>query len=234
MKWLLPALVVMMTLALGVGSAHAIPELQLYIEGAQYDTNTDTWFYSAGGNPILWVLGNVEATEGIFGVKLTAAVPTDETGSITLTPTTATGWTDPLAPVLPTLDGFYQDDTPMLGDGSALPGHGIFPGDFYQWSIGDFTLEDSPIGDFTQGLCPTGTCATPDMGQINAYIVEISGYSSVHFDSFDHIVSNNNAGYKYVFAPPSHDAEVPEPNTLLLVGSGLLGLGLMGRRFIGR
>jgi hypothetical protein len=34
---------------------------------------------------------------------------------------------------------------------------------------------------------------------------------------------------KYVFAPFSHDAELPEPSTLLLLGSGLALVALRRR-----
>lgn len=109
-----------------------------------------------------------------------------------------------------------------MGNGRPLPTHGIYgPGvKFYEWSLGNFTEIDSPIGDFINGF-PT---SFPSWGQINAYTVKVSGFSWVHFDAYDHIVMSN-PGAKYVFAPFSHDAEyTPEPASmlLLLAGSALL------------
>jgi hypothetical protein len=51
-----------------------------------------------------------------------------------------------------------------------------------------------------------------------------------HFDGYDHTVTGKGgAQVKYVFAPFSHDAEVPEPSTLLLIGAGI-GVALLRRR----
>lgn len=235
MKRYLPALVIMITLVLGAGSAHAIPGLQLFIEGATYDTGSETWVYEPdGGDIILWVIGDVGSYGKISDVKLVAAVESDEDGKITLSGTVGSstyGILDTSLAGTPGEPKFWEDSVPVLSDEGELPTHGIYPSDFYQWDLGDFTLDDSPIGDFTQGGCPYDlNCSYPDQGQINAYLVEIEGYSWVHFDVFDEISLMSKE--KSIFAPFSHDAEVPEPNSLLLVGSGLLVLGLMRRRFI--
>ena len=73
-----------------------------------------------------------------------------------------------------------------------------------------------------------------DVGQINVYRVEITGYDMVHFDAFDHMVSGDHI--RYVKAPFSHDASgggtppIPEPGTLALLGGGLAGLAMRRRR----
>lgn len=103
--------------------------------------------------------------------------------------------------------------------GRPLPSHGIFgPGvKFYEWSLGDFTLTDSPIGNFSNRF-PT---EFPRWGQINAYIVKVSGFSWVHFDVYGYIVMPN-PGVRPVFAPFSHDAEyTPEPASIILVLAGI-------------
>ena len=69
------------------------------------------------------------------------------------------------------------------------------------------------------------------LGEIKTVSISISGYSWAHFDAYDHILSKSKI--KYVFAPFSHDAEsapIPEPASLLLLGSGLFALKLFGYR----
>ncbi len=215
----------------GASAAFAVPTLQLYIDGATYDPVSETWITTSTSFD-LWVLG----VSPVDDVKLSIAFMTGETGSITLTPTTAgdfdgvLGDDDTSIPVAPVFLGTSADGAvPVQGDGTPLPTHGIYgPGvSFLEYDLGDFSLTDSPIGDY-QGI-PT---SFPEVGQINVYSVVITGYASgVHFDTYDHTVrGKDGAQVKYVFAPFSHDAEVPEPTAaLLLLAAGVTG-GLAARR----
>jgi PEP-CTERM motif len=243
-------------LVLGMGTANAIPILQVYIEGATYDDATDTWVVENDGSFRIWVIGNVEGEGGkgtIEDVMLTAAVSTQEItdgGTIALDGTTVDGdgelndVTDPSAASDPGAGTLSADGAiPTLGDGSSLPNHGQFGAgtSFYQFSLGDFSLTDSEISDFN------GIDAFPDIddgnftGQINAYDVTVSGFTTIHFDAFNHVEGQTKA--MYIFAPFSHDGEGdgdggggggggsgPEPGTIALFGMGLAGLAVARRK----
>jgi hypothetical protein len=210
----------------GVTPASAIPTLQLYIDGASYDPVDETWVGTSTSFD-LWVIG----LSPVGGVRLSFAFTTGETGSITLTPTTAGDFdfvpgdddgSTPIGGVQSKSEANASADgaIPIRGDGSQLPSHGIYgPGvSFLEFGLGHFTLTDSPIGDY-QGT-PT---SFPRRGQINVYSVTVTGFASgVHIDAYGYTVKGGNDGMvKGVSAPFSHDASVPEPSALLLVGSGL-------------
>jgi hypothetical protein len=227
--------------------AGAIPALQLYIEGANYDSTTQSWVF-VGDIGVLWVLGNVGQVGPITDVRLTAAFPSGLTGTISLTGTTATSGMLPAPgdpsqppdpPPVPDPSSAFSPDSPCgpngtdgtipcMSDSKTLPSHGQY-GAGIQWrefDLGDFTLTDSPIGDFIDAFPST----FPSMGQINAYRFEISGFppgTVIHFDAFDGIVSGNKV--RSVFAPFSHDVvdqperPVPGPTGLLVVALGLGG-----------
>ena len=208
-------------------AAQAQPVLQLYIEGAQYDTDSESWVVSSN-TMRLWVIGNVELHGPILDVKLATAFKTGETGTIDLTPSQSLLVTDPSKPIalVQTLGVGGDGTLPQLSGGGSLPSHGIYGQgtSFTQWELGNFENLDSPIGDYQYSFPVSAT----KMGQINVYDVAITGYSMVHFDAYNHVEGFNHA----IFSPNSHDATtaVPEPTTLMLVGAGLVGSAMVRRR----
>jgi hypothetical protein len=219
----------------------AIPNLQLYIEGATYDSETETWVATGTDTVRLWCIGATGDVGSILNVRLAVAyIPDNGAVTVNLTPTQADGdgsymgVNDPSTPGAPTSLGTHTDGAPQLTDGSYLPDHGIYNQEGVEWQefgLGDFTLTDSNIGDFI-GAFPTELNKD---GQINVYEVSISGVDAVHFDLYDTVEGANHA----IFAPFSHDAggggdipPVPEPGTVALIGLGTLILA--GRGFRGR
>lgn len=261
MKQLFAALVISVLAGVVAADARAEAELQLYLEGATYDTQTDTWVLTAASDgssqPIrLWAIGNVSAKGTIWDVKLAVAYDAeyDELygggpgGTLPLSLVGSTtggygGFTDATTPGDPTLLQHVTDGSvPTLGDGRDLPSHGEY-GDGIAWqefALGDFDQTDSPIADFI-GSFPDPTAK---MGQINVYEISVLANTGLHgvrlhFDLYDHYEGGNHS--KYVFSPFSHDGDgtmsfVPAPPAHVgLIGMALAGLvGHLWRRRRGR
>ena len=252
----LGALAVLSAGAIAPSSAKAVPVLQLYVEGATYDSGTDTWVLDtsgsgSGGTARVWVIGNVDGDGGKGAISdVNLIVSYDEQPSspnIALTPSTTGGLGGYTDPSTPTGTGTYvqtvsDGSSPTLGDGSSLPAHGVFGEgtEWQQFALGDFTLTDSPISDIIDSF-PGGTL-DPNAGQINVYEVSFSGYSGpFHFDAYG--TTGEGTDKEHVWAAPfSHDGEttftdVPElsgdragAGGLALAIGGALLLGAPGRR----
>jgi hypothetical protein len=227
--------------------AAALPELQLYIEGAAYDGTSETWVLDGASDSIrLWAIGNVAGAGGkgaISHVHLAIAYDGLYAPSFTLTPSTTGGfggYLDPSVSDSAILEKTVTDGSvPTLSDGSALPSHGEYGAgvSWQQFALGTFSLTDSQIEDFTT-LFPTPDL-TPD-GQINVYDISVADLPSgawLHFDLYNSVQSGNDAKAKSksTFAPFSHDAlattlAVPEPATSALLGGGLLAFQVLRRR----
>ena len=215
------------TIAFGLlysGVVLAIPVLQVYIEGSTYDISTETWLIW-DSDFVLQVIGRTEglAGETILGVKIAFAVPVGEIGSVSVTALDG----DELIPPYPTTPSY---GIPILGDGSSLPTHGIYPTDYYEYDIGDFSNTEE-VMNMLEPVEP----GEGQRGEIKRYQVQWSGYSAVHIDAYNHVYLNEKHAQaqdpKYVNNPFSHDSEAmtPEPGTLLLMGTGLAGLAGYGR-----
>lgn len=236
----------MLLLASGAATCSAEPILQLYIEGATYDTVDETWVleWDPGAGPLrLWAIGNVAGPGGkgtIFDVKIAVAYASSlglSNSNFSLTSSTTGGYggfTDPSTPAGAT---FVQDgadgSVPKLSDGRDLPSHGVYGAgtEWTEYALGDLSLTDSPIGDFmTTVPVPSAT----KVAQINVYEFSVTGASAgdeFHFDLYDHIVSGTKSKAK--FAPFSHDAGgsvVPEPTSMAGFGVLLAGFAVVAAR----
>ncbi len=248
------ALFSILVLSVFAAPSHAVPALQIYIQGATYDSADETWVTSASVfSPIrLWVVGNVDGPGGkgdLFDVRAAFSYGLNA-GSVFLdiAPVTTGGYGgffDPSTPVGPTLLGTHTDGSqPILANGKPLASHGEFGADtaWQEWALGDFNLVDSPIADFID--------AFPDapfdpMGQINAYDISVAGLAageSVHIDVYGYYLTSAEK-VKAVFAPFSHDGafsqtpfdpnpttEVPAPATGVLFAGAVLWFAVRRRR----
>ncbi|MGB0631193.1 MAG: choice-of-anchor N protein [Alphaproteobacteria bacterium] len=224
--------------------AAAVPALQIYIEGANYDDEAETWKITSPSNkPLrLWAVGNVAGPGGkgpIFDVKAAFAYSTGA-GNVTIDIASSTtgdfgGFTDPSTPTNATHIATHTDGSrPVRADGKKLAKHGVYgSGTVWQeWSLGDFTATDSPIADFVDAFPQAPLEAS---GQINAYDVSVSGLNEgewVNIDIYGYIL--NSKGYvKSRFAPfshnaafevssfnPSSDPAVPAPGAGLIFAAG--------------
>lgn len=225
--------------------AQAVPVLQLYIEGAVYDSTTESWTVAipASGTIRLWAIGNISGEGGhgpISDVNLSIAYAATDTPTFSLTPTriggtgSFNGFTDPSTPsaVGAPIQG-AAGTIPTLSDGSTLPNHGAFGPNiaWRQYALGDFTLTDSPTGDFIDAFPTTFSAGG---SQINAYDINIGGTGSVHFDLYNSVQSGNGK-FRAVNAPFSHDADgggqVPEAgSTAIMLGMALMGIAGIRRK----
>jgi len=206
-------------------SAIAVPDIQLFIDGATYDWDTQTWVATTTGSVDLYVISANDTKDDIIvslalGQSDDPSLMTVDFGGTIINPG---DWIYGNAPL-----------PPDWNPGGDVPPHGIFPTYFAEVHTGAYGLgmnigDVQPGSDFWDPSIPSGPANA--LGEYKIFTVDLSGPvgASVHFDAY----TLNPDGSVDKFAPFSHDATttiVPEPGTIILMGSGLLGLGLRAYR----
>lgn len=222
LKYLSLSIFLIMVLA---ASAFAVPDIQLFIDGATYDWDTETWVATTAGSVDLYVISANDAKADII-VSLALGHsdnPSLMTADFDGTVINPGDWVYGNAPL-----------PPDWNPGGDLPPHGIYPTYFAEVHTGAYGLgmnigDVQPGPDFWDPSIPSGPANA--LGEYKIFTVDLSGPAgaSVHFDAY----TLNSDGTIDKFAPFSHDATttiVPEPGTIVLMGSGLLGLGLRAYR----
>jgi hypothetical protein len=112
--------------------------------------------------------------------------------------------------------------------------------DFILFSLGSFSNTESNLNDYN---ADDGTITpTSGTGEERRYSLNVTGFSSVHFDVYGLKVADTGKGI-WTKNPNSHDSTwtppdeippgqtlIPEPSSALLIGLGLAGWGWRRRR----
>lgn len=215
--------------------AHALPSLQLDIAGGRYDRSTET-IVTNQDIFTLYALLNPNTFNTLGDTYYISAAVTPQV----TTPTSLGSFSFNGGTVNITSDmdyGVPPLEAILTADKGDLPTHGVFPTYFREFSF-QFDSANRINGYNSQdraksgGAINTAYSATGGM-YFAAFNLDVSslaeGYE-LHFDLYNTKLNPFTGDVDLTkFAPFSHDAEttsrsVPEPGTLLLMGSGLTGL----------
>ena len=187
----------------------------------------DTWYIDSSSFE-LWAIGAYHNEISLTENVLLLSVPNGETGTISIS---YLGSSSEL-----TLIGSYTDT-------SFFPANfnNHYPlqdpvSDFLIYDLGDFINDpDTVIYDYNaDGGTITPTGAT---GEIKKLSIEVSGYTSVHFDMYGLVTTQQGPSFQstwdqdYEISPGSHDVTyIPAPGAILLGGIGVCLVGWLRRR----
>jgi len=216
----------------------AIPTLQLDIAGGTYDPYSET-IVASDYQFTLYALiipdaGNMLSDTYYISAALSPQVNSSSSlGSFIFNGTTVNATSD-----------MDYGTPPVEANLAAQPGdlqkHGVFPTYFkefgFQFSSANRINSYNTADRATAGTAIDLTPASSGDMYYAAFTVDtalLDPEYNVHFDLYNTATDGSNV-YVTQFAPFSHDAEsyhVPEPSTLVLLGSSMIGFAVIRRKF---